>query len=395
MAVIGDTGRFDEKLESFEDYSGRLECFFVANQIPDGRQASTLIAVIGPEGFKLLRNLASPADPKDKTYAQLKALLKDHFQPAPIVIAERHKFWTASQGATESVSDFIVRLRNLSGTCGFGAFLKEALRDRLVSGLHPKMSRVQCRLLAVRDLDFEEAKKQCLADEMAQRANKEHMGNAADGQAEVNKLSRGRGFSSHKGSRYPRKSTPVSSKSTPDKCAACGSTRHRKEECKYRDAVCHRCKKVGHIRPVCTEKIPETKPRQFKSKTSKVHYVENDDDASESVLYGNYDARFGLHNTKAEHMIEEPYEILVEVGGTHVCMEFDPGSPRTTINESMYHSEFAQYDMTDADVQLRSYVGGKVPILGQIKVPVHYGNQTKKLDLLVVEGNRPSLFGSD
>ena len=36
-----------------------------------------------------------------------------------------------------------------------------------------------------------------------------------------------------------------------------------------------------------------------------------------------------------------------------------------------------------------------VPVLGSICVPVIYRNNPYKLDLLVVKGNKPALFGRD
>ena len=142
-------------------------------------ESNLFLATIGPSTYKLLKNLCAPDNPNTKTYAQLKNLLRNHYEPVPIVIAERHKFWSASQGEHESVADFVVRLKDLASGCAFGQFLQEALRDRLVSGLHPKMSRTQRHLLTVRDLNFHDARTRCVGDEMANIANKEHMGDAA------------------------------------------------------------------------------------------------------------------------------------------------------------------------------------------------------------------------
>ena len=125
------------------------------------------VAVSGPDAYKLLKNLCDPDNLNTKTFTRLTQLLQGHYKPAPIVIAERHKFWTASQGEGESVSEFVVRLKKLASTCSFAEFLSKALRDRLVSGLHSKMSRTQRHLLSIRDLTFAVAHDKCVADEMA------------------------------------------------------------------------------------------------------------------------------------------------------------------------------------------------------------------------------------
>ena len=114
--------------------------------------------------------------------------MKGHYSPAPIVIAERLKFWTAAQGTDEKVADFIVRLKTLSSTCSFGNFLDEALRDKLVSGLNAKMARTQTFLLTQKTLTFNKAKDRCLADEMAEQPNQVHLGTQLSSEAGVNRL---------------------------------------------------------------------------------------------------------------------------------------------------------------------------------------------------------------
>lgn len=44
---------------------------------------------------------------------------------------------------------------------------------------------------------------------------------------------------------------------------------------------------------------------------------------------------------------------------------------------------------------MRSYSGEKILVLGKTSAPVKYDNQEKVLDLIVVEGNLPALFGQD
>ena len=68
----------------------------------------------------------------------------------------------------------------MASTCSLGAFLSQALRDRLVSGLHPIMSRTLRHLLSIRDLTYATTHDNCIADEMAGAANIEHMVDSAN-----------------------------------------------------------------------------------------------------------------------------------------------------------------------------------------------------------------------
>ena len=295
--LIGNIGIFDEKSERFSDYVDRFEAYVAANEIDDDEKVNVFLAVIGPSTYKLLKNLCDPDNPNTKTFTRLSQLLQGHFEPTPIVIAERHKFWTASQGESESVSEFVVRLKKLASTCSFGAFLSEALRDRLVSGLHPKMSRTQRHLLSLRDLTYAVAHDKCIADEMAGKANIEHMGDSASSEAEkVQQVVSGR--------------NKIQNGRNADKCKSCGSMQHRSESCKFRNATCHHCQKKGHIRPVCKARLSQIQPkgRSSNQKESKLNSCESNSD-EESV--GSRDNRvsdtpviaaFGLYRTGTEHL---------------------------------------------------------------------------------------------
>ena len=136
------------------------------------------------------------------------------------------------------MSEFVVRLKKLASTCSLGVFLSEALTDRLVSGLHPKMFRTQRHLLSIRELTYAAAHDKCIADEMAGKANIEHMGDSANSAAEkVQHVNSGRNVEQNR--------------KRADKCKSCGSTQHRSESCRFKNATCHHCQKKGHLRPVC------------------------------------------------------------------------------------------------------------------------------------------------
>ena len=99
--------------------------------------------------------LVSPVLPKDKSYEDLVTLLKKHYDPEPIVIAEHFQFYKRSQKPGESIADYLASLRRLASRYQFCAFLAEALRDRLVCGLLSKD--IQKALLMKADLTLEKA----------------------------------------------------------------------------------------------------------------------------------------------------------------------------------------------------------------------------------------------
>ena len=77
MAVYGNVGVFEEKVESFEDYRDKVDCFMSANSIEQAKRTDLFLAIIGPEAFKLVKHLCGPNKPSTKTYDQLKNLMNN------------------------------------------------------------------------------------------------------------------------------------------------------------------------------------------------------------------------------------------------------------------------------------------------------------------------------
>ncbi len=135
-ATVGRMKEFNSETETISAYLERFDLYVSVNGIAGDKQVSTLLLVIGMKHYSLIRGLVSPVKPENKTLVELKSILKKHYDPEPIVIAERFRFYQRTQKSGESIADYLASLRNLASRCGFGGFLAEALRDRLVCGLN-------------------------------------------------------------------------------------------------------------------------------------------------------------------------------------------------------------------------------------------------------------------
>ena len=133
--AFGHIQEFDPNVESISSYLERVGLYFVANKIESERQVAVFLSLIGGKNYALLRDLLLPQQPKDKSLDELMGTLKRHFEPKPVVIAERFHFHRRGQGVDESVAEYVAELRKLATHCRFGGYLEEALRDRLVCGL--------------------------------------------------------------------------------------------------------------------------------------------------------------------------------------------------------------------------------------------------------------------
>ena len=97
-----------------------------------------LLSSIRAKTYELLRSLTAPKAPKEKSLKDLKTILKSHFEPVPIVIAERYRFHRRQQAEGENIAEYVMELRRLTTHCKFENtvdYLEESLRDRFVCGL--------------------------------------------------------------------------------------------------------------------------------------------------------------------------------------------------------------------------------------------------------------------
>ncbi|KAL5463984.1 hypothetical protein EMCRGX_G032937, partial [Ephydatia muelleri] len=170
MATIGQLSEFQPETEKASAYLERVKLFLLANSVGDDKHVAVLLTVVGARHFSLLKDLFLPEDVKAKSFEEISKALVEHFEPKPLVIAERFRFYRRTQEEEESVTEFLAQLRRLATHCQFGAFLEEALRDRLVCGL--RNHSIQRRLLSESNLSLQKAVEVSTAMEAAELNSK-------------------------------------------------------------------------------------------------------------------------------------------------------------------------------------------------------------------------------
>lgn len=178
--MVGAIDTFDPQTENWLSYSERLEQFFVANdigqtaegadaaalQVANTKKVATMIAVIGKTAYSILRDLCSPDAPSTKTFNALCDLLKNHYKPKALEVAESYKFHHAVQEENETVANYYARLKRLATFCNFGTHLQRALRDQLINGIRSADTRK--KLLAT-DRELQQVFDVAIAEEAAKR----------------------------------------------------------------------------------------------------------------------------------------------------------------------------------------------------------------------------------
>ena len=167
---------------------------------------------------------------------ELIAVLKNHFSPPSLILAERFQFGIRNQKVGESVTEFATALRALTAKCEFGTFLDDALSLRFVCGIRDKST--QKRLLLLKNPTFKEVLDTAVKCESADR----HMELMNDSQQEGSVLQMRRNPSNN--NRYKRKQQN-------NPCFRCGRRNHTPDKCYFIADKCHECGEVGHIVKMC------------------------------------------------------------------------------------------------------------------------------------------------
>jgi len=106
MTTYGLLEAFNPDTDYVRAYIERAHLFFEANDIKDEKKVAVFLSTIGGKTYELLRNLVSPVRPETLKLDELTGALTKHFEPAPVVIAERFHFHRRNQRADESVAEF-------------------------------------------------------------------------------------------------------------------------------------------------------------------------------------------------------------------------------------------------------------------------------------------------
>jgi hypothetical protein len=375
--TFGNMSEFDADQESITAYIERAQIFFTANGVEDAKKTAVFLSIVGAKTYGLLRNLFTPTLPQEKSLDDITKALKAHFEPKPLVIAQRFHFHRRNQLGNESIAEYVAELRKMSTFCEFGDQLDNALRDRLVCGL--KSDAIQKRLLAVKDLTFKEALDMAQGMEAADRNTKDLQ--ITDAVSSVHQLAKSRPRPQHQ-----LRSTPATKGGNNQPCYRCGKMNHQPHRCRFIDAICRACGKKGHIAVVCrSKKGSKTQNVQAKAHTIRLDSNNSEDDDSELHLF----------TLKSGRKKAAPITVDVQIEGAWVEMEVDTGAEVSVISEKTWQKHFPEQKLKPSQVILKTYTDGIIPVVGEASVNVSYEKQSAKLPLIVVSGVGHNLMGRD
>ena len=180
----------------------------------------------------------------------------------------------------------------------------------------------------------------------------------------------------------------------------CGKSNHFASQCPYKGFECLKCGKQGHLKVVCHSKDTRNQhgnhrpcsgrkwarpgPRSHQTK-----YVEEAEKTQSQLMNKTQD--LALFNRDTPNC--RPIKVEVQCGANLLEMEIDTGAAVSIISQSEYQSKLTQFPLHDSDVVLKTYTSEMLEVIGETNVKVWYKEQEAELDLIIVKGRGPALFG--
>ena len=303
--------------------------------------------------------------------------MDDQFNPKRFIIRERFNFWkNMDRKPGESVQELAARIRQDSVTCDFTSIRDaqdDAMRTRFICSVNNEAVLKAIFKKKDDEVTFAGAIQIAMETEDAAKVAKETVYGR---KAEVHQVAARRTTTPgmNKAQHQPR-GTPAT-----HPCTRCGRSNHHRDDCKFKNAKCNYCQKVGHIEAVCFKKkqqsgnpvkrITKSRCKVVKSKTARkeVKTLRSTCKQARQTLY---------------------------VQGTRINFEVDTGAADNFITEE-YWSKLGEPELKQTDEVFKSATTHNLPVLGYFTAPastsadpatktdVQFGGRGKSIEDIVL-----------
>ncbi|KAJ8914363.1 hypothetical protein NQ315_011351 [Exocentrus adspersus] len=357
---------FHSDVEEFTIYAERLEQHFAANDINVEKvKVGVLLSSIGPNTYKLLRDLCFPSLPKDKSYAELCKLLSTQYGSQISVWRERKKFYEIHQASNEPKADYYARVRSAAINCKFGSDLSQILVHKFVCGLNN--SKVLDRIYEEKEsVSLEDMVALALKVESAAREKEKTIkwvsANGVPNQLRQNRKfrqgnrvahQRRGGIGDAEGSPTPHNPTP----SGPGQDRTVGNS-ERRQNCQRQQSY---QQAKDHLAKIC--------PR---NKSRNMNFIDNEVDIDDEMLFLNLVDR--KEEVEMHHIDKEnPFKIGVVIHGENLSMWIGlksdalmlKGYDGSTFSPKGFFMAKVEYKGVSMDIRMYVVSNGSADILGR------------------------------
>ncbi|XP_037928846.1 uncharacterized protein K02A2.6-like [Teleopsis dalmanni] len=181
-------------------------------------------------------------------------------------------------------------------------------------------------------------------------------------------------------------SMPVNSVVKFKSCSGCGNS-HARENCKFRNAVCNRCSKIGHIAPVCMSKQNKNNKRNSGDENKKKDYRRKSHNIG---TVETINSLTGIVKTESNKNY-----IDLEICNKIVSFQMDSGATVSLINKRTFKTLNCP-KLRNCTKTLFGFGKNEIPVLGELCVDIKCGGKEREVVIVVVDvENCNNLFGFD
>ncbi|XP_045028011.1 uncharacterized protein LOC123471141 [Daphnia magna] len=267
--------------------------------VDEEQMVGVLITLLGSEGLKIYDTFVFTDAADARKIEPVLDKFTAHFEPRRSEVFERFKFLRRHQLPGETLDAWLIDLRGLVKTCGYGTGVDSVLRDQIVLGVADPL--VREKLLFEKDLLLntaceivracESSKAQLSQINTASTTETAHAMQSRYGSRKFDKKPE----SSNSSFRAPVGKQPTTSQRAAQvnnpidghqyiRCNSCGRS-HKKNQCRVTHVTCHTCGVVGHVSSCCGNfsNPRQMPPRQATNPAASVHTVEEVEDGSQWI----------------------------------------------------------------------------------------------------------------
>lgn len=374
---------FEPNTHKWSEWKERLEVHFAeigCADDDDSAKKSTLLKSICAECYSLLHAVCHPIVPVKKTYKELCQLLETHYSPPVIVFRERLNFYLATKNSSESVTAWYARVKMLAVKCKF-AHLDDSVRDKFACGMASEEKIFDKLCEEDESLTLADALKKALIQETKINAKSAYGTQAT---AEVNFVRHG-SSNGTKGKGQPKK-----------KCKHCGWTNHEAATCKFKQATCNSCSKVGHLASICRskDKKKNNSVNSIGISTNGNNFTNNSSNFSHfsPTFSSEFDDKYGIYHITAGQA-SRSFGLTVDINGKQFDTKCDTGAPCCLMSGSTFDKFFDRELLKPSRQPFFDYGGHSIGIVGEFFATVTYRGHTATVCFIITNKDRPTLLG--
>ena len=380
--------RWKKWLQSFQ-------YFLVAKGVVnDAQKKALLLHTAGIEVQELYETLTDPGPTEEfeedtaTDFEKTVRTLNAYFVTKLNEPYERHVFRSMAQQERETVSQFIARLRKQAQNCNF-ANPDVDIRDQVIDKC--RSSELRKKLLAKEHLTLQKvqeiARSMEAVDLQAKKMGAQDSASSTEESLGVNQVV------SASDSKLPKQQK---GKKRLGRWYRCGQEGHfsKDKSCPARQSVCTKCKKVGHYASVCKTKPSNDSATGNKLSGRKKEFAETkylqevvEEDMEDDEVLGIFAAK---NSGKDGHT---PIYVSVMLDQKSCKMQLDTGATVSILPKVLYDQQFNQWPLRGTKIKLKAYNGVRIPVYGEVHLPVVYEQQELVLPLIVVDGDGSPLLG--